>query len=76
MKTLLNILRYVLGKKESDPSLKPPKQWWEKMMLQIRQGNPSYSEETIEKTIGDIWYHNLTDSKRSEIRERYGKTYG
>jgi len=63
-------------KKETDPSLKPPKEWWDKMEGEIKSGNPDYSEEQVDATIGDIWYNNLTSSKRKEIRERYGKTYG
>ena len=63
-------------KKETDPSLKPPKEWWGKMEKRVKKGNPKYSDDQVKKTIGDIWYHELTDSKRSEIRKRYGKKYG
>ena len=52
--------------KESDPSLRPPKEWFNKMK---KKGTP-------EAVIGDIWYHKLNDEKRSEIRQRYGKKYG
>lgn len=63
-------------KRESDPSLRPPKKWYQEMEKEIKQGNPSYSEEQVDATIGDIWYHNLSDAKREEIREREGKHYG
>ncbi len=56
--------------------MRPPKRWFEKMYKEIKEGNPDYSDEQIKNTIGDIWYHNLTDSKRSEIHEREGKNYG
>lgn len=50
---------------EADPSLQPPKEWWDEM---IRKGKSS-------DLIGWIWYHKLNDIKRSEIRKRYGKIY-
>lgn len=59
-----------------DPSLQPPKKWFNKMHKEIKEGNPSYSEEQIVETIGNIWYHELNDAKRSEIRGREGKSYG
>ena len=61
---------------EADPSLAPPKRWWNKMHKQVKEGNPSYSEDQISKTIGDIWYNKLSKSKRAEIREAEGKHYG
>lgn len=63
-------------KKESDPSLKAPKEWWDKMVKKIKKGNPSYSEDQIAKTIGNIWANELSDTKKAEIRKRYGKHYG
>jgi hypothetical protein len=62
-------------KKETEPSLKPPKKWWKKMTRKVKEGNSSYDEETIRKTVGKIWA-DLSDSKKSEIRGREGKTYG
>lgn len=78
MKYLIAALERVISKKkpESVPSLKPPSEWFKKMTDEIRKGNPSYSEERVRQTIGDIWYNNLTDAKRKEIRERYDKKYG
>jgi hypothetical protein len=63
-------------KKETDPSLKPPKAWFAKMKKKIKKNNPKYTDEMVRKTVGDIWYHNLTKGKKSEIRKREGKTYG
>ena len=78
MNYLIAALESIIGKKkpESAPSLKPPKEWFAEMTDEIRKGNPSYSEKRIRQTIGDIWYNQLTDAKRKEIRERYGKEYG
>lgn len=55
-------------------SAKPPKKWWEKMKKKIRKNNPSYSDEIVRKTIGKIWYHELSKAKKSEIRKREGKS--
>jgi hypothetical protein len=60
----------------ADPSLKPPKKWAKKMLKEIKEKNKGYSEEQVQNTMGDIWYHKLDDSKRKEIREREGKAYG
>jgi hypothetical protein len=64
------------ARKGSDPSLKPPKKWANKMIKEIKKKNPSYSQEMADETMGDIWYHKLDNSKRKEIREREGKHYG
>ena len=78
MKIILEVLRELVTAKkpETAPSLKPPKEWFDKMTEKIRKTSPHYSEERIRKTIGDIWYNELTNAKRKEIRERYGKKYG
>jgi len=57
-------------------SFKPPKEWYLKMHKQIKEKNPTYSEEQIRDTIGDIWYHKIDEQKRVEIRGRYGKKLG
>lgn len=48
-----------------------PKKWWDKMTKEIKKGNPSYSDDQVAKTIGDIWYHQLSESKRKEILKKY-----
>ena len=75
---IVEALKELVGakKSESEPSLKPPKEWWDRMYKDVSSKNPSYSEDQIKNTLGDIWYHQLTKSKRSEIRQRYGKKYG
>lgn len=77
MNYLISALKSIVGEKpHGAPSLQPPSEWFDSMVSKIRKGNPSYSEERIRKTVGDIWYNELTDAKRKEIRERYGKKYG
>ena len=63
------------ARKSSDPSIRPPKKWWADKYKEIKAGNPSYSEEQIRKTLGNIWY-GFSDYKRREIRESEGKHYG
>lgn len=64
------------AKPESAPSLKPPKEWFNKLSKQIKKANPEYSDEKIKATIGSIWYHLLDTKKKKEIRGREGKTFG
>ena len=63
------------AKSETDPSLKPPKKWWEATSKSVKSGNPSYSQDQVDKTVGKIW-SDLSDAKKSEIRGREGKTFG
>lgn len=63
------------GKDAADPSLQMPKEWHEKMFNRVKKGNPSYDEKTINETVGKIW-SDLGAEKKSQIRQRYGKTYG
>lgn len=67
---ITNVLR------EADPSLAPPKKWFNTMHTKIKKSMPKYSEDKINATIGDIWYNKLDNSKRAEIRKREGKKYG
>lgn len=76
---LVNEIYSILTEAETDkkkPSLQPPKEWIEKMKKTISDTSPSYSLDRILRTIGDIWYHKLDKSKKSEIRNRYGKVFG
>ena len=57
-------------------SLKPPKEWWNKMERKIRSANPDYSSEQVSRTIGDIWYNEMSSKKRSAKRKAEGKKYG
>lgn len=64
------------AKKHSAPSKKPPKEWWNKMEKEIKKENPEYSQEQVDKTIGDIWYNEMSKKDKKEKREEHGKTYG
>ncbi|MFW9872496.1 MAG: hypothetical protein ACFFG0_05280 [Candidatus Thorarchaeota archaeon] len=67
-------LKSAKKKPESAPSAKPPKEFWNKKVKEVKKGNPDYTEEQINKTVGAIW-RDLSDSKKKEIREREGKKY-
>jgi len=43
------------------------------MTKEIKKNSPDYSEDRVAKTIGDIWYNNLSDDKREEIYKRHGE---
>lgn len=62
------ICRFVVAKAEKEK--RPPKKWWDKMEKEIKKNSPDYSEERVAKTIGDIWFNNLTEKKRKEIAKR------
>jgi hypothetical protein len=53
---------------------RPPKNWWDKMESEVREGNPDYSEEQVRKTIGDIWYNDLSQYRRNQLTKRYEAT--
>jgi len=40
------------------------------MIKEIKENSPNYSEERAAKTVGDIWFHNLTEKKRKQISKR------
>jgi len=44
------------------------------MSKEIKKNNKDYSKERIRETVGDIWYNKLSNSKRSEIYKRHGKS--
>jgi len=71
--SMISFKQYFIEKKKSK---QPPKKWWNKMKKEIKKENPDYSDDQVDATIGDIWYNNLDDTKRSEIRGRENKTYG
>ncbi len=46
---------------------RPSKEWWEKMVKEVKDDNPDYSQEQVDKTVGDIWYNKLSPSKKEDI---------
>lgn len=52
---------------------RPPKEWWDRMEKKVREGNPDYSDEQVRKTVGSIWYHEMsTGKKREETKKSEG----
>jgi len=51
---------------------RPPKAWFDKKMKEIKEGS-DYDDDTARKVVGDIWYNELSDSKREEIYKRHGE---
>ena len=45
---------------------KPPSEWFDKHLEEVKKGNPSYNDEQARKTVGDIWYHKMSPSKKQE----------
>lgn len=50
----------------------PPKAWWDKMYKKVKDGNPSYSDERLRKTVGDIWYNKMSPSKKKKEVKKEG----
>ncbi len=71
--TVRSIIEREAKKDDKKKSKKPPKKWWDKMVKEVKKENQDYSEERVFKTIGDIWFNNLSEEKRKEIRGREGK---
>ena len=49
---------------------RPPKAWWDKMIKEVKDGNPDYSDEQVDKTVGDIWYNKLDPSQKKDITKK------
>lgn len=64
------------AKPEGAPSKKPPKEWWDKKVMEVRKSNPDYSQDQVSKTVGDIWYNEMGTGQKSERRSAEGKSYG
>jgi len=45
---------------------KPTKKWFDSMYDKIKSGNPSYSDEQIRKTVGDIFFNKLSPSEKEK----------
>jgi len=64
------------GKGEKPPKgaeHKAPKGWFDKMKKDVKKKNPDYSAKRISEIVGDIWDNELSDAKRKQIYNRYGK---
>lgn len=70
------VVDLIKAKPESAPSLKPPKEWFDKKYQEVKQGNPDYSDAQARATVGDIWHNKMSVSQKKTRREKEGKTYG
>jgi len=59
------------GKPHGAPSLKPPKEWFDKMVDEASKKGV----DDPAAVVGKIW-SDLSPAKKSEIRGREGKAYG
>ncbi len=65
------------GPNEDGPSLKPPKEWMEKMRAKVGSGGKKkYSDKAKNAIIGDIWHNKMRAGHKASVRKRYGKKYG
>lgn len=71
---LENLLKIGKAKPHGSESAKPSSKWWNDKVKEIKKGNPDYSKEQVDKTVGRIW-SDLSDKKKEEIRGREGKKY-
>lgn len=51
----------------------PPGKWWNKMVKEVKKNNKKLDEEAINAIVGDIWFNNLSSSKRTELGKKYKK---
>ena len=60
-------------KKETDPSLKPPKLFWKKCIAGVSKNKDVTDPSAV---CGSAWYKKMSKTQRKEAREKEGKTYG
>ncbi len=62
-------------KEASWKSTKPPKKWWNEKASEVKKGNPDYSEEQVNATVGKIW-SDMSEKDKAAKRHSEGKEYG
>ena len=50
---------------------RPPKTWWDKMTQEVKEKNPDYSEDQTSRTVGNIWYNELSQYRRNELTKKH-----
>jgi len=50
---------------------RPPKSWFDEKSEEVKKGNPDYSEEQVRKTVGNIWYNDLSQYRRNKLTKKY-----
>lgn len=75
---LLDEALVVEKKKETNPSLKPPKEWIKKMKKELKSQDKykDFDDEKLNKVMGGIWYNNYSKKAKKNVREDEGKKYG
>lgn len=70
----LDLLLEDFGKKASK---QPPKDWRRIMRVKVKSDSPEYSEEALDKVVGDIWYNKMSPDIKEEIVKKFeDKTAG
>lgn len=67
-KVIRNVLAK-LGRKKKQA----PKKWWNKMVRDIKENNPEYSEEQVDATVGDIWYNKVSPKVKTKILKKFSE---
>jgi glucan phosphorylase len=49
---------------------KPPKNWFNEMVKDVKKKNPNYSKKRIDEIVGDIWHNELSDAKIKTIMNK------
>lgn len=50
---------------------RPPKDWWDKMVKEVKTKNPDYSEDQVSKTVGNIWHNQISDYRVQKIKKQH-----
>jgi len=50
---------------------RPPKAWFNKMEKEVQEGNPDYSDDQVKKTVGNIWYNELSQYRKNKLTKKH-----
>jgi len=64
-----------MEKESSWKSTKPPRQWFNEKANEISKGNPDYTDEQVNATVGKIW-SDMSEKDKAAKRHSEGKEYG
>jgi hypothetical protein len=53
---------------------KAPKKWWAEKEKEIKKGNPKYTEEQVQKTVGKIW-RDMKPETKTKVNKKYRGSY-
>ncbi|MDB4330230.1 hypothetical protein N9948_00685 [bacterium] len=60
-------VREVLAKKK--PSKRPPKEWFYKVLAEVRKNSPELSEEQARAVVGDMWYNEMNAKSKKRVKK-------